>query len=73
MSRLCMVFVVMVVVLALGGLVYSAYWEFTHECVRSHVEHRRAYTSLMLIGKVFIPVHHPARDVSVCDEWAPKQ
>lgn len=38
-------------------------------CLRSHIEHRRAWVQQIQAGKIPILVHHPARTVTVCDEW----
>ncbi len=38
-------------------------------CIRSHTEHREAYTTLQPMGKVLMPITHPARDAEVCDEY----
>ncbi len=42
-------------------------------CLRSHVEERvaPAHTTLMPMGKVLVPMHHPERrwKETVCDAW----
>lgn len=36
------------------------------ECTRYQTRHRKATTTMVYNGKMFIPIHYPARDVEVC-------
>jgi hypothetical protein len=66
---------ILAVVCALAWLAFDSLRERSKpECIAWHYEQRHvpAYTSFVLVGKVTVPMHHPAADVSVkvCDQRA---
>lgn len=67
---------IVVVVGLLGWVIIDAIqdsqFKATHTCAQSHIEHKPSYTTITPVGKVMVPVNHPARDVEVCDKWVEK-
>lgn len=59
-------------VAVLGIAIRDVTWRMTHECVHYGVVHRAAYTQLIPVGKMLIPIFQPEHDESVCEEWRVK-
>lgn len=69
-----MKYVIALVFIALVGTIWLVI--IAPKCLQSHEEprHQDAYTSFMVVGKVLVPLFHPANDyqVDVCDKYETK-
>lgn len=49
---------------------------YSPKCIESHteIEHREKYSTVIMAGKVPVPITHPAKDVEVtiCDKYEEK-
>jgi hypothetical protein len=55
-----------------SGVVYSVHRTMTQACIAQHVELRTGWIQIIPVGKIMVPIVHPAGPMQVCDEWRRK-